>query len=350
MGLFPIGTQFVVPKPVKTLLCLLSILILQTAADAAVLNCSHLDIRDGKSAATRKLFDQPRSASDVGWCYAYTAADLLSAKIDQPLSALQMSLLYNSNIGPLSEFFRSQFAGWQVRGVDQGGWLVVALQETLEHGKICPEKDFQSSLPFGTSLAVMMSEMKSVSETGVVTPNSLLWLQKFQTLLVPALTVDEIRSSLQGRSSEFYGTMVSLGEKACANSSVALPHLDIKRIVPHSTQPAEQELDPNWNPVVDFSSQVESVLQTGQPVGIDFNTSMFLNRSEIHSAVIVGRDELEDQCRLKIRNSWGPLGCTNRKDGVLCDSDGTSIWVTREMLYQYVGDAVYLKDQTAPPN
>ena len=43
----------------------------------------------------RKLFSSPRNQKDKDWCYAFTAADLLSAEIGTPVSAMHMAALYN---------------------------------------------------------------------------------------------------------------------------------------------------------------------------------------------------------------------------------------------------------------
>lgn len=96
-----------------------------------------------------KFLEEPRNQADIGWCYAYAAADLLSAYSGVELSSADIAISFNE--GEMVQSHRSMRTaeiGVRRKPIrDDGGQSVIALIRSIaEKGGVCAEKDFPSSV------------------------------------------------------------------------------------------------------------------------------------------------------------------------------------------------------------
>jgi hypothetical protein len=117
----------VLDSPGMKLYALILLTVLQTSAFATVAkeDCTDVD-------QTAALGPQ-RNQGDAGWCYAYTAADLLSFKIKQTVSAA--AVVFSSSA--------IHFGRKTVKNTE-GGETKGAMQRALREG-LCLEKNFSSN-------------------------------------------------------------------------------------------------------------------------------------------------------------------------------------------------------------
>jgi hypothetical protein len=97
----------------------------------AAASCDEVDLRGPD-------LRQARNQGDAKWCYAYAAADLLSYKMKEEVSAADVALNYTAGIlGKIGRYFGDSEVDYE------GGTIASALNATRKKG-ICREDDFHS--------------------------------------------------------------------------------------------------------------------------------------------------------------------------------------------------------------
>ena len=61
-------------------------------------DCPNIDIRDNMTQEMKEYFSTPKNQGEIGWCYAFVASDLLSAHLNQPVSAFYLASFYNYSL------------------------------------------------------------------------------------------------------------------------------------------------------------------------------------------------------------------------------------------------------------
>lgn len=75
--------------------------------------------------------EKPKSLDTIGWCYAYTASDLVAHALGRNPSAIHSALLFNDKF--LAKLL----------GIKKGGFIGIAINEMIDEG-ICLEEDMPS--------------------------------------------------------------------------------------------------------------------------------------------------------------------------------------------------------------
>jgi hypothetical protein len=277
--------------------------------------------------------NRPRNQDSVGWCYAYTASDLLSNALGKNVSAVQLSGLYNDKF--ISKVFTS----------GEGGYVVSTLEEAQKYG-VCLESDLPSEdyefSQLGINLEMLFKKTrelgKNYSKRIVTTTrgkdsqttskpmftkaqvmadiclNSQVAVSSLQQLF-PRLTLEQISEILLKSGVNAFTEMT----KSCQREKDSiLSSLEIKR---------------EWRSSQLYKT-IDEQLSKGNILGISYNFDMledskkggfFMN----HASSIVGRrfNDKTMSCEYLLRNSWG-TSCNGYSEDYEC-SNG-HVWINEE--------------------
>lgn len=305
------------------------------SAPAQAEQCSPIDFRE-------KL-GPVRDQSDIGWCYAFVAADLLGAyygrlpvrsaggkwDLTPRFSAADIALSYNRKYRPYA--------------IAEGGQVVDAMSAALERG-LCRERDIKSEEVVYNQLGTTATGLRKVFVATQSRFNGLLstGLREQEDAYVAAATsvfnVDEqfVRSLKDDPTMSTQNLLYTLQTQACVQrrfKSLSTPQIQIWRA---------------WLLNQDFSGFVDRRLERMQPVSISFWPKVLAYGVHVppqphdpsHIATIVGRRKTERGCEYLVRNSWG-TGCQYYYSGFKCE--GGHVWVPESTLSPAVFQAVGLE-------
>lgn len=297
-------------------------------------SCTNIDNR--KPPLTVKAKNNTRDQDSVGWCYAYTAADLISHKTGLEISAVDIANAYNDE--SWSNFF----------GVDESamksGYTADAANIALAKG-VClernlPSEDFKFSRlgddiqkglravenlyadyqkatrnsytsqgmvvgggayipPQTMSLRKRGEQLRRAEQefmaNAICSTESAPWTQLF-----PTLKDRQILSLIRRASSnnEFVDSLVNLSCKPRISNSKKLKFTQHTKSVFNGGNAG-------------MLNKIDQQLKSGNIVGIHYYSSVLKNRhyrrKGFHASSIVARrfNEKKGSCEFMVRNSWG---------------------------------------------
>lgn len=275
-----------------------------------------------------------RDQGKLGWCYAFTAADLLSFELGKSVSPFDVALGYNDE--SYAEYLRKgdPLPSHAARYSREGGFTGRALSSVRARG-ICLESDLPSDVVMGnenlkTTLGVL-SDSRPAPMRGPLECELEVLRKRFPG--VDPKTFREIAS----RAAE--GAVVAeLANISCGRRTPFPQNLEIvnRKYEAGSTRKADVL------PVADLQSS----LNEGRIVEISVDMKKWGVRSQeqpSHSMLVVGQkwDERSGRCQFLVRNSWGKQ-CPTFQSGTTCNPDG-SVWVPPDLLNQSVFMSTELK-------
>ncbi|GEM_PF-6603432 len=315
-----------------------------------------------------------RSQYEVGWCYAYAAADLVSHRLGRAVSAVDIALGYNyqNNMGAIRKGIASAINFNQrgipsldtnrlletIRGLNDltilvdceegqtcfndGGWPARAI-ESRQNAGFCLEEDLPSDGYEGTTLGEIITTADELdnwagqfdSEDPIAFARDicasgigLIITQGFPNALLS--DISDILHSYVTTNSYAY-----LAEQSCQGSRVQLEASPIHQ--------RRSEFEGKYGAL----NQVDELLTRGDIVGFSYPTTLLgvlSENSELHASTLVGRrwNQETNSCQYLIRNSWG-MNChpAYRNAGLECDQG--NIWVERRDLAENMGTIQYFE-------
>ncbi|MCF8059656.1 MAG: hypothetical protein K9K67_10190 [Bacteriovoracaceae bacterium] len=295
-----------------------------------------------------------RDQGSVGWCYAYAAADLVSYRSGQTVSAIDLALNYNLHqnfenlFRGVLETARSVQVDWQNRSVNfnqemlsaflslneevterEGGWSEVAINILSSRG-FCLEStlpsDSYETAQIGSFLGALQDLDQGVS-SGKGAPedptNEYLvgeFCQRYGSLLGELnvnIGMNELVSAVGNRTviDLFYERTM----EACRENRV---HVDGRAVQIQSHEAGEGGL----------VGLIDQQLNNGGISGINYHVDLIGSTAppggfSLHASSIVGRRWSEDarSCQYLIRNSWGESCVSYGAMADRCESG--HIWV-----------------------
>lgn len=323
------------------------------SASAGILterDCTSVDMRERNpkiknNPAMKEHFSIPRNQDSIGWCYAFAAADLISAEMDTPISSLHASLIYNQHheSGLMSRVIADRTHEYGLdRGTKkffetyEGGDFTSSLRVIQGHRKICPE----SLLPFdqhkGKTTMELIYEMERIKQNNQnqLFPHTLMCNELNQTLpdfgftksdmskIASLLVQDNINSALE-----------ALAEMQCKNKQLDIPFFKTKTLA----TPLKGTLLEKKN----FLANINMMVNIGKPVGIRYKAQDISLAHGNHINLITGRRWNNGRCEYKFRNSWGQT-CEGLFPGIDCIRSEGSFWVDEDFLLEKTSSATYL--------
>lgn len=297
-----------------------------------------------------------RDQDTVGWCHAFTAADLLSAKLGRRISAASLGVV--AERAGLSEA-NKPIAESKIL---HGGRVDTTLVAGLKKGS-CLEADFPSEY-FGNGdierrtlidiikKAENEADLASGSEPFYLKPydfespllvcnqttsGNLFSMQQMQTL-------KNIKSAVMGKSRS--ETVFSdMERKACDGKRINQQAISVRSYsimefleFPHTQRHTNEK---------ELLSKIDEQLSKGIPLGMSYYSRFLLTKTvekkDAHASIIVGRafNSASGQCEYLVRNSWGK-GCAGMPEPEFRCKDG-HFWISKGELHRHILGVTYLE-------
>lgn len=308
-------------------------------------SCSSIDVREinpkiSSSAVLKQHFSTPRNQDSVGWCYAFTSADLMSAEIGAPVSGLHVSALYNRfilNDKVSREEFENERAAnpsaFSFSQVYESGRVQGAIDQAVKNGWICSEK----GLPFDKTqpnqihdLVKALEELKPIAMMSQMDTKEVC--REVSNIVSPfvlkAQDVNAIADSLL--KDNLNQTMSLFAENACTEQIKNIPNMQAKIVMKNHDLEA-------------FMKEVNFNIVKGRLQTVDYDVSHFTDYSGLHSSIILGRRWNKGRCEYNIRNSWGK-SCASYKAGIECNKEQGTYWVSDEDLFNASSNIRYISN------
>lgn len=278
-----------------------------------------------------------RNQDTVGWCYAYTAADLLSFKVGKKISAVS---LYNSagQIDVESDIKSTNPVGGFIgQSIDK--YLMkkngLCLEEDLPSSdfKFCTDKTYQTFL---TNLLTVVRDNRFESEMD----NNVCFGQDLERAF-PGFDPGSIRAHINR-----FGTrklVEAAYDRQCRNLSFKGLKVTTTTLVKHSGN------DDTLMSAIDERLKKNEIAA----IGYDYSKINAENGTSGHGSIVVGKrtNPTTGKCDYLVRNSWGKtcdqkeradLSCHKNCEGGNCRFSG-HFWVSADLLKQSLLEVTYIQ-------
>ena len=303
--------------------------------------CSPVDIRSSLNPELKKHFSVPRNQDSTGWCYGFSASDLLSAHLGEPVSALHVSALYNRK-ARRNIFMRTAHeiglaiseAETRFEEVYESGLCKMAIGEAMRNGKVCHEKDLPFDYKYQDSTKEMIKDLEKIRKDRKKLSKDAICNQIEEKLEFHGLTLDS--SSI---SEELVSRNMNLGIESIANEQCKKNPMVVSPLKIKSLSLPGKSLEKRKH----FLQEIGDLFKKGKPIEISYNVNKYVNYMDgLHSSVVVARRWHNNRCQYKIRNSWGK-DCSLYKSNVDCEKETGSYWVNDEDFVKNTNSTTYLE-------
>lgn len=306
------------------------LLFIGTTVDAK--NCTFTDLRAELGPA--------RKQGNMGWCYANSAADLLSYEYkdelkNQPISAVYTALTYNQ-----SSFQNSLF---------EGGFVFWALKKSINEG-LCPMDIEDSVLNEGYKLKLKEKlnylnrwKLHYDKQNGKNLSSFFQQISKTNSIL-NQIPEHELKDIFENSNQKDF--LKNLADRLCQNRKIEVSYKHkIKTLSTYF-------LDSSEKMVLRINDQLEKNNIIALAYYATFFDSWEKAKSvDRHMSVIVGRRPsiIRGQCEYLIRNSWGERCDTYKNKGLnpTKNCEKGHIWIPELVLKRYMYGVTYF-DKTDP--
>lgn len=276
-------------------------------------SCSPVDLRSG--------LPPVRNQDGVGWCYAFAAADLVSYKLKQNVSAVELAFSYNN-----SWYDKFQKTIGKREAEFYGGDMDVAIESLKRSGGACLEKDVRSDDNSVNRLINNLTNMSAYingyadrceKEVKAIFPN-----EKYSDFvkIVKETNRAHVLEVLRNRSCK---QRIDTSHIKVKNDMTFYIGTGIKKHM----QTIDEQLSKNNVIAMNYFS---SILK-----GPDFE-----DLEGRHTSLIVGRrlNPENGECEYLVRNSWG-RACDYYPD----ECDGGNIWIPKSRVNMGMKGVTYLE-------
>lgn len=297
--------------------------------------CETVDLKALAPVNVKEFFQKPRQMGEVGWCYAFSSADLISWKLNKPISAVHLAINYNENLNGFQIFVRrsiGKFVPYN-REVLESGLSSEAMKVAKRIG-VCPLSALSDSIP----------SVRDVSER----LNKLIELRKALNQSASnqcARMTDDLASYFKGIDVKAISTVLldinvkdsqsalsTLAERSCKSSLIAMP--------PDFDFSYADKNNENLVEVIDTTIAGKYP----RPVSILIDdTSIDQSGSGLHYMTVMGRrfDEQTKQCLYVLRDNKGPSCAWTYRPKTKCEHG--HVLLPEKDLFDLVSHVVYLK-------
>lgn len=304
--------------------------------------CGSMDIREknrtiAKNQALKEHFSTPRNQDSLGWCYAFAAADLISAEVGQPVSSLHASLIFNTSLENSNTRHtndRAQKKAFlnneaRLRYIYEGGSLSASLKTIIAEKQVCYEKNLPFDNHKGKTTIELLMQLESLKmKIDARNMNEFLICGELNRILpefgLYNLTADNIEVAEKLIDTQINAAMEQIVESSC-KKQIQLPPIEVRSLLPN----------PN------YMKDINTMVSTGKAVAINYDIKDVTAQSGRHVNLITGRRWNNGRCEYKLRNTWGK-SCSLFNPGIDCIKEEGSFWVPEEFVRQKTTAATYL--------
>lgn len=319
--------------------------------------CSQVDIRDSMNNEMKEHFTTPKNQGNLGWCYAFTAADLISAEIQKPISSKHISAIYNQAIedkklnsfgSKLKRIFSKPKK--KKEKIFELGHVEVAIKKALDQKNLCHENDLPFDASYNGATQKLIESIEYAKDyistqnyDNDTICNELIALKEAYPINIE---YHEIYSILNNNN--INSAFKQIIEKNCKNKETPFENFNVskylrKRVRPDSYYNSHTRIKRLNNNAKIFFKKIDNVLTKGKPLGISYELSNVTIQGGKHSSVLTGRRWKDGSCQFKIRNTWGE-SCAAYNEGKIkeCISEEGSFWVDEKTFYKMVYKLTYI--------
>ena len=289
----------------------------------------------------RPELGENRNQSGTYWCFAFTAADMLTQKLGTRVSAAAVaSLYYQQAENSKMVVAKGDEIGWSSR---KGGEAIVAIADAEYAGSICSEAEFHSdqldvefrrqhpevhgaqnlNIQAAAKLSTILSKLDLISgnmKDADLTCDAVMSSE----LVFPGLDLPTVLAVLK-KAKDSQEAILWMEKLNCRNP------LSIPKSIPKPME--EVALEGHGRRLI---PSIDQQLERGEIVGLTYTlppllteaASPMMQEQTFHSSSIVQRKFFDGQCQYLIRDSLGKRCEGYRK----CDSDPGNFWVTADDL------------------
>lgn len=277
-----------------------------------------------------------RDQEDIGWCYAYTSADLATQHarkkgIDFRASAADIAFRYIRD-------HKSKEPG--VPGLPvatmRGGGPRKALTAMIAAG-FCSEKDSPSQdFAFGT-IKETVTEIESFHKAALAgRPGDPCHELARTRALFPGIPFEVFAEALHRLGQGPHEFFDALSASNCEGKRNSLG-LDPGQVKFFSAGDAQER-------AAGVMGAIDAQLSKGSASGITVKYSLLIPGQEgVHTLTVAGRKYEGGACRYLLRNSWGP-GCHAKIREGMCAKDYPGhLWVSKGQLMRHLLEGYYIE-------
>lgn len=281
-----------------------------------------------------------RNQGEVGWCYAFTAADLISHKLKKRVSATDIAFGFNQKDPTIlgEKLKKAMEAGellkknrFTLETSSDGGLTTEAINYQTAKG-VCLEKDLPSDETTMSSLKTSLDELDRLKYQMEKDPQMCQFgAYKASFARFPALPLRDILQTAY--ETDYSQVMVKLADKNCEGKRVSMKGIEAIEVVVRNEKTAQEAL-----------KMVDSALDNKSIAGIGYDMKVLGDEeaeSQSHASSIVGRryNAQTKQCEYLLRNSWGD----KFDDSSPLENDKGYYWVPRSNLKRVLSDVTVIK-------
>ncbi len=306
-------------------------------------SCTDIDVREinpviKNNSQLAAHFKTPRNQDSIGWCYAFTSADLMSAELGVPVSGMHISTIYNNLIlktpwmqKEVDDERSKNPSSYAFTDVYESGRVQLAIKEAISKGKICTEK----GLPFDQTHTNQVHDLIRALEE--LKPQVILSnmdratiCREISSIVTPFVISGQNMTAIADSfvKDNLNQTMTLFADHACKEWVHEIPNMEVKLV--------RKETD-----LEAFMKEINFNIVKGRLQTVDYDVKPFTGTEGFHSSIIVGRRWNNDRCEYNIRNSWGK-SCASYVAGIDCNKEQGTFWVSDEQLFQASSNIRYI--------
>lgn len=268
--------------------------------------------------------EAPLNRDGIGWCYAYSAADLISFKLKQRVSSFDAGLQFHNMI---RQSLWKRFTHAKTGHMLEIGGNIQEVLEAAQMRGLCSEKELPSDYS-GNDLYNYLRQVESFKLSDVGTPRCDGISQFF-----PALMIEDMKKVLSRYEGE--ARLIELAGASC-RQRIQVPSLKVRN-VDVAKDPQLKTLDEqlNKNNIVSLSQDMSFLFY-----GPDHKPK---KRVSNHQVTVVGRRFKEGKCQYQLKGSSGRHKNYRYAEPYRSNNSGGYVWVDRETLARFSDEMTYVE-------
>lgn len=328
---------------------------------AQVSDCDTVDLRSS--------FGPVNDQQDIGWCYAYTAADLVnfhfaSTLQGKKISPFHLALLYNAN----EELHFSAEGGTTKMDIQLALAPLVQNNSVFNKG-ICYQSTDNKLFAGSSQISIrtFYQQLKIIfnlyqNYKNKKSTESFEEFKKYyieigkQNSIITRITPDKLfqvfeYSNVRNLGINFLNLFCEANDRFVATGNhfpISLYLGGVKTVIPKYGPSIQTQIN---DPAILIKEMKDLLDNKKIPVGIGFYYRFLKVNNpspggEMHAAVVVGKEKLNNSCHFIIRNSWGD--CPDPKSKDKYSSNITKcqkgyLWVKESILSKHLDSIEYIK-------
>jgi hypothetical protein len=271
----------------------------------------------------------PRDQGEIGWCYAFSTADLLSYQLGKSISAADIAITYNDKLkNNLLKVLGRKESEFEFSRTDS---VKVVVEKLKLAGGACLESKFKSEDNSNSDLISRLEEIDKIKRKKISPSDS--------------SCVSDVRKAFPEIDAK---DLVSIAENSTKadfirklRSHQCEPRLSLKDVEVVMTRSSFGKADKTA-----IFKQLDEHLNSGKVMSILYNLNLLNNKDARkingHVSTVVGRryNPQQGECEYLIRNTWG-RSCEYYDRSYDCEEG--NIWVPKSTLAKGVASAFHLK-------